>query len=74
MVCVIRHSRERKAIKRVQVTFTEEQWRLIEKFRGIMGSDDAEIVRNIVLAWLSEKSFVSVSVKKNIRLEEGEEK
>jgi hypothetical protein len=74
MVCFIRHSRERRAIKRVQVTFTEEQWRLIEKFRGVMGSDDAEIVRNIVLAWLSEKSFVSVSVKKNIRLEEGEEK
>jgi hypothetical protein len=63
MVCFIRHSRERRAIKRVQVTFTEEQWRLIEKFRGVMGNDDAEIVRNIVLAWLSEKSVVTSIAK-----------
>jgi aryl-alcohol dehydrogenase-like predicted oxidoreductase len=63
MVCVIRHSRERRGIKRVQVTFTEEQWRVIEKFRGVMGNDDAEIVRNIVLAWLSEKSVVTSIAK-----------
>ena len=49
--------------KRVQVTFTEEQWNLIDNFRGEMGNGDSEIVRNIVLAWLSEKSFISVSVK-----------
>lgn len=62
---------ERRAIKRVQVTFTEEQWRLIEKFKGVMGSDDAEIVRNIVLAWLSEKSVVSASVKESMHAEKG---
>jgi hypothetical protein len=50
-------------VKRVQVTFTEAQWRLIERFRGIMGSDDAEIVRSIVLAWLAEKSIISSAVK-----------
>lgn len=49
--------------KRVQVTFTPEQWSLIEKFKGVFGNDDAEIVRNIVLAWLSEKSVVATSVK-----------
>ena len=29
-----------------------------------MGNDDAEIVRNIVLSWLAEKSMVSSAVKK----------
>lgn len=62
---------ERRAIKRVQVTFTEEQWRLIERFKGVMGSDDAEIVRNIVLAWLSEKSVVATSVKESMLSEQG---
>ncbi len=63
MVCALKHSRDRIKVKRVQVTFTEDQWKLIEKFRGIMGSDDAEIVRSIVLSWLSEKSIVSSAVK-----------
>jgi len=60
----LEHSKESKGkVKRVQVTFTEEQWKLIEKFRGIMGNEDAELVRNIVLSWLSEKSIVSSAVK-----------
>ena len=63
--------KERRAIKRVQVTFTEEQWRLIERFKGVMGLDDAEIVRNIVLAWLSEKSVVATSVKESMHAEQG---
>lgn len=49
--------------KRVQVTFTESQWKLIEKLRGEFGDKDADIVRNIILAWLSEKSFISSTVK-----------
>jgi len=49
--------------KRVQVVFTVEQWALIEKFRGDLGDGDAEIVRNIVLAWLSEKSIISTNAK-----------
>ena len=50
--------------KRVQVTFTEEQWRIISKMRGSLGGSDADTVRNIVLAWLAEKSFISESAKK----------
>lgn len=50
-------------IKRVQVTFTDEQWRIISKMRGSLGGSDANIVRNIVLAWLAEKSFISESAK-----------
>jgi len=51
----------------VQVSFTDDQWRLIEKFKGIMGNDDAEVVRNIVLAWLAEKSVVAETVKKGAK-------
>ncbi len=32
--------------------------------KGIMGRDDAEVVRNIVLAWLSEKSFMVSEAKR----------
>lgn len=50
--------------KRVQVTFTDSQWDLIEKLRGEFGNTDADIIRNIVIAWLSEKSFISSTAKK----------
>jgi len=50
--------------KRVQVTFTEEQWQIISKMRGSLGDSDANIVRNIILAWLAEKSFITESAKK----------
>jgi len=54
------------SIKRVLVTFTNEQWNILESLRGEFGKGDAEIVRNIILAWLSEKSFVSDSAKRRI--------
>ncbi len=49
--------------KRVQVSFTEKQWKMIETLRGEMGDNDADIVRNIILAWLAEKSFVTDTTK-----------
>ncbi len=36
---------------------------MIENLRGEFGEGDADIVRNIVLAWLAEKSFVSTIAK-----------
>jgi hypothetical protein len=54
------------ATKRVQVSFTAEQWKLIEQFKGVMGGSDAEVVRSIVLAWLAEKSVIASSVKKKV--------
>ena len=71
MVCALKQNEDRVRVKRVQVSFTERQWSLIELFRGIMGNDDAEIVRNIVLAWLAEKSVITASVKKEIGFGEG---
>jgi hypothetical protein len=68
----MKHNYDTNKTKRVQVTFTDKQWRLIEQFRGVMGSEDAEIVRNIVLAWLAEKSFVTLNVKRELENEKGE--
>ncbi len=51
---------------KVQVNFTEDQWDLIARFKSSMGKSDADVVRNIVLAWLAEKSFISTSVKERM--------
>lgn len=64
----MKHERERGKVKRVQVTFTEEQWKLIQRFKGIMGNEDAELVRNIVLAWLAEKSIISGLLKDELKI------
>ncbi len=50
-------------MKRVMVNFTEEQWEIIEKLRGKIGKSDSELVKNIVIAWLSEKSFIKESAE-----------
>jgi hypothetical protein len=43
-------------VKHVLVTLTDEQHRCLSSLRGKMGSSDAEVLRNIFLAWLSEKT------------------
>jgi len=57
---------KKEEMKRIQVTFTKEQWELIEKLKGEMGITDSEIVRNIVMGWLMEKSFVSTTLKSKL--------
>lgn len=57
-------SRRSENIKRVQVTFTFEQWQIISKMKGPFGDSNADVVRNIVLAWLAEKSFITDAIKK----------
>ena len=64
--CVFRAMNMMAKRKRVQVVFTPEQWSLIENFRGELGEGDAEIIRNMVLAWLSEKSIISTNAKNKI--------
>jgi hypothetical protein len=44
--------------KKVQVTFSDGQWKLIEKLRGTIGDSESEVIRNIVIAYLSEKSYI----------------
>jgi len=48
--------------KKVQVTFTNGQWKLVEKLRGSMGDTDSEIIRNIVISYFSEKSYIKEEV------------
>jgi hypothetical protein len=48
--------------KKIQVTFSDGQLRLIQKLKGTIGETDSEIVRSIVIAYLSEKSYVKEEV------------
>ena len=55
-----------KKSKRVLVTFTYDQWQLIEVLKGSLGNGDAEVIRNIVISWLSEKSLISTNAKNKL--------
>ena len=59
-------SKMNKEIKRIQVNFTKEQYDLIQKLKGELGNSDAEVVKNITMAWLTEKSFISTTLKQKI--------
>ncbi len=65
---------KRNNMKRIQVTFTKEQWELIEKLKGEMGIKDSEIVRNIAMGWLMEKSFISTTLKSKLFKDKGDRK
>ena len=54
--------------KKIQVSFSDKQISLLEHFKGELGETDADIVRNIVIAWLAEKSFISTMAKQKIQL------
>jgi hypothetical protein len=51
--------------KKIQVTFSNGQWNLIQKLKGTIGETDSEIIRNIVISYLSEKSYVKEEVTKS---------
>ena len=53
-------------MKRVQVSFNDKQMEIIDLLKGEMGNSEAEVIRNIVLSWLSEKSFISTIAKKRL--------
>ena len=66
--CILGRKRKEKVKSiRIQVSFTEDQWRLIERFKGVMGNDAAEIVRNIIISWLAEKSIIASIIKKEAK-------
>jgi len=52
--------------KKIQVSFSDRQIELLEHLKGELGETDADVVRNIVVAWLSEKSFITTVVKQRI--------
>ncbi|HEX9429031.1 MAG TPA: hypothetical protein VF944_01505 [Candidatus Bathyarchaeia archaeon] len=44
--------------KRVLVTFTPEQVRVLHGLRGNLGRGDAEVIRTIVLSWLIARGYL----------------
>lgn len=52
--------------KRINISFTPEQIKVIHSLNGIMGSSDSEIIRNITLAWLSEKNLLTQKIVSEI--------
>ena len=52
--------------KKIQVSFSERQLELLDRLKGELGETDADVVRNVVIAWLAEKSFISTVIKERI--------
>lgn len=52
--------------KKIQVSFSDKQMELLECFKGELGETDADIIRNIVVAWLAEKSFITTIAKQRL--------
>ena len=52
--------------KKIQVSFSDGQVAILQSFKGELGDTDAEVVRNIVIAWLAEKSFISTINKQRL--------
>lgn len=44
--------------KRALVTLPEGVWHVIDELKGILGDGDSEVIRNIVIAHLSEKGIL----------------
>ncbi len=45
-------------MRRILVSIPDGSWKIIEKaLKGKIGEKDSEIIRNIVLAYLSEKGY-----------------
>ena len=60
--------------KRVLVTFDEDQVKIIQSLKGF-GTKDAEIVRSIVMAYLSEHNYIKqASIDRDRAIEESDRK
>jgi len=63
-----RHDRQKAGLEDVYVqenVYRGEQWSILEKFRGIYGNSDSEIVKYVAMSYLSEKTFVKQEIEKN---------
>ena len=60
--------------KLVNVTFDEDQMKIIRSLKGF-GTEDAEIVRSIVIAYLSEHNYIKqASIDRDRVMEESDRK
>jgi len=53
-----------KNSNQINVKFTDEQREIIKMLVGVMGGTEAEVVRSIFLAWLSDKAVLTEVIKK----------
>jgi hypothetical protein len=44
-------------VKRILITLDDDQYRILQNIKGF-GTKDAERIRNILIAYLSEKSYI----------------
>ena len=52
-------------LKRVMVNLTDDQYKLVSKFRGVFGNSDSEIIKYIILSYLSEKTYLKEEIEKD---------
>lgn len=43
--------------KRILITLSDDVYEILKSIKGL-GTKDSEKIRNIVIAWLSEKSYI----------------
>jgi len=61
-------------VQRILVTFDRDQIEIIRSLKGF-GTEDAEIVRSIVMAYLSEHNYIKqASIDRNRMMEESDRK
>ena len=53
---------------RVSPTFTPEQLKILDSLIGEMGTNRTDVLKNIFIAWLSEKNITPAIVKKKMGL------
>lgn len=53
-------------ISKVHVKFSGEQLEIIRSLKGPLGDTDAEVVRSICIAYLSEKGLLDKAMKRRL--------
>lgn len=51
--------------KKIQVSFSNRQIEVINELQGEFGDSEAEVVRTIVMIWLSEQKLLQASLMKH---------
>jgi hypothetical protein len=61
-------------LQRIQVTFDKDQIEIIRSLKGF-GTEDADIVRSVVMAYLSEHGYIKqASIDRDRMIEESDRK
>ena len=49
-------------MKRILLSLPDEVKKIVDNLKGVFGESDSEVVRSIVIAFLSEKGYLSKKV------------